>query len=678
MAIIGYSSLGEGVRSRSSGAQSCLVTRENNVVPTCSILSIRSVISKCFALWVATSLGCSGTVDQPGPCDLTFDILNHLRIDEVIFPTPALVGTQFVIRGESFVDQESCVAHEVTLIPDSDDGALDQYRLDSERASTNEIVATLSEDAASGLVEVGAFNGRLIVRYFAVDGDRGFQDEESIAFEVTETLTPTLTTIEQAEAYLHDSVIIDGADFLTGDEGNTEVIVEGTFTLGTDSVSTSVRLSASPVEAQDRSRTAFLWSPAIGGLEPGTFEGTISARNVHASGEETVGNAVDTEMDQRQSTLLRVHPEEVCLGQFLNIEGRGFIGLEDSETTVIRLEGDFTPFGGEAEATTVELVGNWVSGSLVQYPMIYTSEGERLESVAFHTHRGQFDGLATPVLTMGEELIEGNGTEVRFDLGPVRQVVWVRFLTGFRDSLEYYGLGAVEEILTNAIIERMQEIYCPPDEPESCANVQFVADEPADFYEGGFATLELGGADPNNMGLFGYDNTGTKDVGNLRLHDHVGGENALGDIDGFAYGGVFVDSLLYWSSHPPFDDRPAEAPEPDPRFDEIFDPLREREVIAGEYPGTAEGERLEQIETAIHFLSSVIADTGAHEFAHSLGLAQPHGPADALHNDSPGDRCLMDEGVDRPIEERGRLDSNPGARFCDENLTYLLEILPTR
>lgn len=645
---------------------------------TRSVFSIRSVISKCFILCAFTALGCSGSVDQPGPCDLTFDILNHLRVEQVLFPTPALTGTQFVIRGESFVDDWSCVALEVTLVAESDDDSLDQHRLDSERGSINEIVATLPGDTARELRELGTFNGRLIVRYFAVDGDLGFQADESIAFEVTETLTPTLTTIDATEAYLNDAIIIDGADFLTGEEGTTEVVVEGTFTKGTDSVRTSVRLTASPVEAQDRTRTAFLWSPSIGGLEPGSFSGTVSTRNVHASGEETVGNSVDIEMDQRQSTLLRFHPEEVCLGQILNIEGRGLIGAEDRETTLVRLEGDFTPYGGDAEATTVELVGNWVSGSLVQYPLIYTSEDERLVAIAFNTHRGSFDGTATPVLTMGDELIEGNGTQVSFTLGPVRQVVWVRFLTGFSDSLEYYGLGAVEEILTNAIIERMQEIYCPPDEPERCVNVEFVADEPTDFYDGAYATLELGGADPNNMGLFGYDNTGTKDVGNLRLHDHVGGENALGALDGFAYGGVFVDSLLYWSSHPPFTDRPAAAPDPDPRFDEIFDPLRELEVIAGEYPGTAEGERLDQIEAAIHFLTSVIADTGAHEFAHSLGLAQPYGASDAIHNVEPGDGCLMDEGVNRPIEERGRLDGDPGARFCDENLEYLLEILPTQ
>ncbi len=170
---------------------------------------------------------------------------------------------------------------------------------------------------------------------------------------------------------------------------------------------------------------------------------------------------------------------------------------------------------------------------------------------------------------------------------------WQRYQPhlGFSDSLDFYGLGAVEDLLREEILERMQSIYCPSDDMERCVNVQF-------------------------------------------------------------------------------------APEPDPRFNEIFDPLREDEVIAGEYPDSATGDRRPQIEAALEFLANVVADTGAHELAHSLGLAQPYGAEDALHNEEPIEGCLMDEGRERPLVERARLDGNSGARFCDENLDYLLEILP--
>ncbi len=118
------------------------------------------------------------------------------------------------------------------------------------------------------------------------------------------------------------------------------------------------------------------------------------------------------------------------------------------------------------------------------------------------------------------------------------------------------------------------------------------------------------------------------------------------------------------------------APPADPLFDEVFDPVRDQEVVAGEWPDGASPERLAQIEAAIDFLSNMIADTAAHEFGHSLGLAQPFVPDDAYHNAIPQEGCLMDAGGDRPLEERARYGGNPGARFCTENLWYLQDILP--
>jgi hypothetical protein len=122
--------------------------------------------------------------------------------------------------------------------------------------------------------------------------------------------------------------------------------------------------------------------------------------------------------------------------------------------------------------------------------------------------------------------------------------------------------------------------------------------------------------------------------------------------------------------------RPLPTPPPDPRFDQVFDPLREQEVVAGEWPDGSPPARLAAIELGLHVLSSMIADTAAHEFGHSLGLAQPYGPRDRYHNAAPAPGCLMDSGRERPFEERARLDGNEGARFCGESLVYLLDILP--
>jgi hypothetical protein len=224
----------------------------------------------------------------------------------------------------------------------------------------------------------------------------------------------------------------------------------------------------------------------------------------------------------------------------------------------------------------------------------------------------------------------------------------------------------------------MEEIYCPTDAPERCINVDFRTAEPEDFYDGGYSIIDIGGHDPNNLGLLGYDSNPGKDVGNLRLHDHIGGENALGALDGLAYGGVFIESLLFWSEHPGLGERPLASAPPHPRFDEIFDPVRYNEVVADEWPEGASGERRAQIELAVHALSSMVADTAAHELGHSLGLAMPYGSPAQFHNPSPtpGDGCLMDSGSHRPFDERARIDGNAGSHFCPENLAYLRSILP--
>ena len=631
-----------------------------------------------IALVASMTFGCAGSVEEPGPCDLDFDLLQHLSVVEVRHPTPVLRGTQFVVRGEGFIPVNSCVALVVALVGRvGSEESEREIRLEVSSVASNEITAVLSAEAL-GDIGAGDFTGAMVTRFHAVDGPEVFESRFDISFSLADTVTPSISSAQDGEVYLNDLLSLSGEGFLTGDEGTTEINIEGTFTgdLG-DTTSVAVRIPAELVEAQDRTRAAFLWSPRIGGLQPGTFEGNVTPENVLPSGGRASGASVHISTRQQRTVLFGVAPETVALGQIAQFQGRGFVGAAPDATTFIRLEGIFTPHGGEPEDATFELFGAWMDGGRLDYTVVLSTAGDYLHSEDFGTHRGRFEGTAVPVLTMGGSPVEGIETDVSFTLGPVRQIVWVRYLAGFRDSLELFGLGALEDVLSERIVQRMQEIYCPPDLPRRCVNVQFVAEQPEDFYDGGYAVIDIGGADPNGMGLFGYDNTGTKDVGNLRLADHVGGENALGALDGYAYGGIFVDSILYWSADPPFDDRPEYAPNPDPRFDAIFDPLRQQEVVAGEYPDGATGERLAAIEAAASFFVHVVADIGAHEFGHTLGLAQPREPEGGIHNAESGEGCLMDSGTDRPLEERALLDGNTGTRFCGENIEYLLEILPS-
>jgi hypothetical protein len=387
----------------------------------------------------------------------------------------------------------------------------------------------------------------------------------------------------------------------------------------------------------------------------------VTPENVHQNGLRVSGDPIDISIRQEETAFFGFEHDTFSLGQIVEIRGRGFVGrtATNEGTTTIRLEGAFTPYLGELEyGHSFDLVGRWYSGNTIEYEVTVTSDGRYLRSVDFGVHRGLFQGTATPILDTGSDHYEGEGVDLTLRLGPVRQIVWVRFLPGFSESLELFGLGAVEDVVKDRIVGRIQEFYHQPGARDQWVNVEFRTEQPEDFYAGGYAILA------------------GKDVGNLRLHDHVGGENALGALDGYGYGGVFIESMLYFSEHPPSGNRPPAAPPAEPRFDDVFDPIRDEEVVAGEYPAGASQVRVAQIELAISVLASMIGDTAAHEFGHSLGLAQPYGGPEEFHNLIARDGCLMDSGRDRPFEERTRLDGNEGAAFCGENLFYLQDLLP--
>lgn len=616
----------------------------------------------------------------PGPCDAIYSLLRHLRVDQVSHPSPVVPGSTLEILGEGFSQDRGCVIPQVTLLTSTGPEA-EVAPLEAEVLSTNHLTARFTREAVD-LLGAGRFEGILSVVFRSADGAPVFRTSSTTSFELAATITPALAEVPGGDVSLNDRLLLRGSGFLVGEaEGQTEVVLTGTFTPDDGTAPRDVlelRLSTEPLDPTDRSLTSFAWSPRVGGLGPGRFEGTIAAENVHLGGEHSAGSSRPLVVAQQETFVFDFDPSVFSLGQLVDIRGRGFIGPPDG-TTSLHLEGEFRPDQGALEAATFALVGDWESGELIRYTVTVDNEGEYLHAVDFGVHRGEFTGRLTPVLTTEHERHEGQPTTVTLTLGPVRQIAWVRFLPGFDDSLELFGLGGVSAEIERQVLEQLQHIYCPPEAPEECLNVEFRNERPEDFSENGYAVVDIGGPDPNGFGLFGFDNTAGKDVGNLRLHDHVGGENALGAIDGFAYGGIFIESVLFWSTHPPasLGPPPPAAPSPNALFDEVFDPVREQEVVADEYPSGASPARLAEIDAAISALSNVIADTAAHEFAHSLGLAQPYGDPTGYHNPVPRAGCLMDAGPDRSFEERARLNGNPGARFCDDNLLYLLDLLPT-
>jgi hypothetical protein len=290
---------------------------------------------------------------------------------------------------------------------------------------------------------------------------------------------------------------------------------------------------------------------------------------------------------------------------------------------------------------------------------------------------GAFTGTVTPIVSFGDDEVTGAPLDLSVRLAPVVQVVYLNFTAPYVSSLQHFGLRAADEQIRQRVIDVVKRDY-------GTINIDVRTEPPTDFSL--YAEVEVGGRDPNDLGLLGYDNTPGKDVGNVRLHDRIGGVNATTQADGFpGYGGVFVESLFAFSEHP--GDFVPEPQAPDPLFDEVFDPLRpDRDGEAAQTDEAADIEvpsdgaacpsddRRDRIECAVWVLGSLIGTTVSHELGHSLGLANPAGADVHIVTDQPN--RLMEAGGGRTFRERAELEGEGPGMFCDEEYVYLRTILP--
>ena len=487
--------------------------------------------------------------------------------------------------------------------------------------------------------------------------------------DLTDALPIALTRGPSGDVHRNEVAVLEGDGFLEEREGTVEARFVGTFTPGEGAASdVDASLPVELAERGDRSRGLVTLGAELGGVGPGTFEGTLQLASVlAASGARTESDPLDLTLAFLPPEVFGVDPETVSLEQIVRVRGAGFLGGDDGTTSLLAA-GSFTPEAGVSQPVPEsELILAFVSGSEVAGPIRAMEVGGSLVSELFGAARGRFEGTLTPLLRTGEGNFEGAPAPITLTLGPLVQVVWVRFLPGFYDSLARFGLAASAGVIEERIAARIESIYAD-------WNVDVRLERPTDFSASGYATVEVGGPDPNGRGLFGYDNTPGKDVGNVRLFDAIGGANAETQEDGYpGFGGVFVESLFGFSAHPP-EELDGAGPDPDPLFDEIFDPVRDESATLAEVRG--EGERAASVNRAIDALASVVGETAAHELGHSLGLADPYGSSTVFHNpgDSPG--CLMDSGSVRPFGERASQPGFADTHLCRDAPGYLDAILP--
>ena len=598
-------------------------------------------------------------------------------------PSTVVPGSLLVIEGASFVDHPwgttrlvlsgsvDGEAREVVLSPRFED--FDRMTVPVDEAFFAAFGGPQGDLVGTARVEVDS----------PVDGQTHESNAIDLRLEVRSSLTPVLDAVDTGQLiFVNDKLMVEGSGLLLGgDEGTTMASLAGCFTpVGGDTCVPTGEVEV-PLETSGHDRTTgtFDFAPTIAGIRPGTFEGTVLLINRHAGGAVTQSELAAVLYDISEPALFAVTPPAASLGQYVDMEGGGFVGGEAGGVTLLELDGQFTPDGGAATDVILTLVPEWVEGRLVRYVI---NEDDALGTSGIDLRRvtGSFSGQITPIIQYQDDEIVGLPQAFDLRLAPVKQVVHLQFKPSYVESLRHFGLRALDQQIRERIIEVVERDYWT-------VNLEIRLERPEDFAL--YSVVEVSGPDPNGLGLLGYDNTPGKDTGNKRLYDQVGGVNAVTQEDGSpGYGGVFIESLFAFSSDPGGFASPIEGA--GEGFDDVFDPFRldrgGRPVssadLAGGGPAPLDSgascpasDRSGQVACGVFVLGSLIGTTLSHEIGHSLGLANPFG--EGFHNNSDEPNRLMDNGGDRPFAERAELFGEGPGLFCVTEYDYLRQILPT-
>lgn len=631
-------------------------------------------------------------------------------------PTTLVPASWLVIRGRSLPGPGDGAIHLWLSGTVKPPGSVPQnldVRLRAEYVSPQEAQLRVDSDVLDALggnsVE---FSGHAkIVVESVIDRREHVTEPIQVQLKLFPNLTPRLDVVELPAAqrlsgkiHPNDWLVLRGDGFLFGGgEGNTVALLSGCFLPEGASEPCSqngrnVRDVEILVERQSRfDRTAGIvpYAPTIHGVMPGKFSGTIRLRNQPpGTAARTVSGSRALAVEQVRPELTGVSPSAASLGQYVEMQGAGFIGGQAGQATLVRLQGQFSLENSPVMIPVdTEIVVKWLArypSPVGRYVLDETDAlGQALESRGgLREAAGVFTGNGTMTLRYGREAVSSKPTPLRIALLRPKQVVVVRFLSSYEDSLRLFGLRAVDNAVRARVLEVARRDYAG-------VNIEFReggqdVSLPEDFAH--YAQVDIGGPDPNGLGYLGYDNTPGRDMQNRRLYDRIGGVNAVTQNDGSpGYGGVFAEQLLGFSSHPGSVAAIKSGPGESDLFDRIFDPLRpdsggnpatlrEATLIpalsSGSLCPASKEDRPRQVACAIFVLGSLIGTTMTHELGHSLGLANPDNRSGSYHNNGNLRGRIMNPGALRTFSERAELSSTGPAVFCDTDYAYLRRILP--
>ncbi len=642
-----------------------------------------------LALSTVLLAGCMALPARPVP-DTGLDALAITAVH----PSLLLPGTRIDVVGAGFADRTRGASrlHLLGSFTPKGSGAQEiELAIEADYDDATRLHASVSEALLAALpAREGTLDADVSVLVDSVvDRNTHASAPLHVTLQLAQTVVPRVTAVAGGSFYVNDLLELSGDGLLLGGgEGETHALFSGCFlAAGASGLCKTSGVSVSNIDVTARAGTADPWSrqkraltfaPAIAGIKPGTWSGTITVENRQPGRPTVAAGTLPLSVILKKPAVRAISPASASVGQYVMIDGGGFAGDAADEVTLLHLAGAFLPNGSTQSAIVdLKLVPHVLAGTRARYVL---DEADALgQAVDLRKISGRFTGKVTPIVRKGTSEIEGDGAQVTLQVAPIKQVVYVRFLASYVDGLRLFGmLAADDDVRRRAMLVAARDY--------DGVNGEFRDTQPEDFAV--YAQVDVSGADPNGRSLLGYDNTAGKDVGNRRLYDRIGGVNATTQSDGFpGFGGIFTEQFLGFSDHPP--PQVTRLPAGATAFDNVFDRVRPETGIPIGYAEARGGiaeltdggacpadprDRHAAVACAVFVLGNLLGTTLTHEVGHSLGLADPMG--DRFHD--PGDlpNRLMDTGDARTFEERGELLGQGPAVFCDAEFSYLRVILP--
>ena len=622
-----------------------------------------------LTLLLAQACGEEASESHQGPQQLA---LRPVLLDGTIVAGGEL---QFHVEGAELIVPG---AARVRLDGQLDGGDFD-HTFNASFAETDQLLVTVSWNDLGLFVPSGdgIFEGNIkVVIDDKLSALRGTGDIDNALLEIVSSLEPRVVLSGNVDVYLNDIVHFGARGLLRPSEGTTGLELTGRFRADSG-VSRDIEELLPVSLGEGRHDAVVGFPPGLFGIEPGGFQGSATAINLHTLGGEVRSSREDVQITLHPTVIQGFDPPSASRGQIVRMEGKGFIPPDTaaSRSMFVLVEGDFfattgavLPLTGDtALHLSPERIHTHQSADLILRTEVIAQPSGLRELTGLAAMPGVMRGTMTPVIVDQFSTVTGTPWSGEFQIRPTRQFVFIKFLPGFGESLVDFGLRNVEPEIRARILAVVARDY-------DGFNIVFSDARPTDFAE--YSIIEVGGKDPNGAGLLGLDNTAGKDTGNIRLDDVVGGENAdSGELGYFVYGGVFIDSFKVFS--------PSLATEGNlgsPFFDQLFSPFMSElggsAVEATEYPS---GPRSEEIAEAIRVMGNLIGNTLSHEIGHSLGLAyfpeDLEGESELFHNVDDRANALMDAGTARPFEERAEVGGMGPQVFNEQNRDYLRSIL---